>query len=56
MDKDLSREIILENFQNPYHKEEVQDEHYSDKEGRDVGPFPHARLRLPRGRPYLCDR
>ena len=28
MDKDLSREIILENFQNPYHKEEVKDEHY----------------------------
>ncbi len=28
MDKELSREIILENFQNPYNKEEVNDNRY----------------------------
>ena len=28
MDKEISREIILENFQNPFHKEEVNDENY----------------------------
>ena len=28
MDKEISREIILENFQNPFHKEEVKDENY----------------------------
>ena len=28
MDKELSREIILENFQNPYNKKEVNDNRY----------------------------
>ena len=29
MDKELSREIILENFQNPLNKEEVNDDNYN---------------------------
>ncbi len=34
MDKELSREIILENFQNPMHKEEVNDPSYQKVNSR----------------------